>query len=178
MPAPISHMQLTDLQALLVRRGIVTREQIRHAVAATHDSGTTWIEYLVLARAVDEQAFARCIVEGAKVPACDGTSLARIPPDVVELVPADLAVEHRVVPVRLEMDGDLTVAMVDPTDLAAVEEVGFFLGRRLLRMVATASAIAWALHAYYRATSALFPAQRAAAAAPTRRRSAASITAG
>jgi len=157
--------QLNDLQATLVRRAVVTPDQVRHAVAAAHDDGMTWIEHLVVAGAVDEETVARCAGGEALVPACDFARLSKIPHEVVELVPADLAVEHRVVPVRVEPDGDLCLAMVDPTDLAAVEEVGFFVGRHLLREVGLATAIAWALHAYYRAESGLWSSPLARAAA-------------
>jgi hypothetical protein len=149
-------MQLNDLQALLVRRAITTRDHIRHAVTATHGTGVTWIEYLVLGGHLDDEIVARCVVRAAGVPSCDVARLSRIPPMVVALVPADLALEHRLVPVAIEPDGDVSLAMVDPTDQAAVEEVGFFLGRHVLREVARATAIAWALHAYYRANSALY----------------------
>lgn len=148
-------MQHHDLHALLVRTGLVTVDQVRHAVAAAHDAGLSSIEHLVLTGVLDDELLARWIAHEAVVPACSLTRLSRVRPEVIALVPGDLAVEHRVVPVALDPDGDLCLAMLDPTDRRAVEEVEFFAGRPLLREVAPATALAWALHFYYGVESAL-----------------------
>lgn len=144
--------RLDSLQATLVRLAILNHEQVRDAVAATQGTPTTWIEYLLLSGLLDEQMLAGCAATLAVVPRCARNHLERVPRHVLAMVPADLAIEHRVVPIRLEPDGDLGIAMIDPTDLAAVEEVGFFVGRNLLREVALATTIAWALDVYYRGT--------------------------
>lgn len=144
--------QHTDLEDLLVNRSIATPMQIRSAVTASRCNGHSWVEHLVLGGVVDDRTLCRCIAELARVPPCDDVRLARVPPQVLALVPGDLAIEHRLVPVWVDADGDLSVAMLDPLDREAIEEVGFFVGRRLMRMVARASSLNWALHAYYGAT--------------------------
>lgn len=159
-------MKHTDLHALLVRTGLATIEQIQHAVASTHGTGVSSVEYLILSGYVDDEMLARSVAEEVLVPTCTLTRLSRVRPEVIALVPGDLAAEHRVVPIALEPEGDLCVAMLDPIDLHALQEIEFFAGRPLLREVAPASAIAWALHIYYGVENAL-------QAAPTRLRSAA-----
>lgn len=152
-----THLNLeTSLPAILVADAIVSEAQIAHAIAATRGSAATWIECLLLSGDLDDVVLARCAGAHAAVPSCPLDRLIAVPPDVKALIPADLAIEYRVVPVAVEPDGDLSVAMVDPTDMRAAVELEFFTGRRILREVARATAIAWGLHTHYGHDSALW----------------------
>ena len=159
-------MQNNDLQDLLVREAIVTIAQVRLAVAVTCGTETTWLEHLLLSGQLDEEVLARCSSAAVRVPACDPQRLAQVPREVLALLPADLAAEHRMVPLWIEPDGDLRVAMLDPSDTGAVLEVEFFLGRRVLREVALATPLAWALSTYYDTCGALWPRAQAVDARP------------
>jgi hypothetical protein len=151
-------MSNTQLQSLLVTNRLITADQMQYTREhVSADSDYTWLELLILWNLVEEQHVLHCIEAAARVPRCDLDRMARIPHDVLALVPFDVCVEHRLVPVGVEPDGDIRVAMVDPTDECAVEELEFFCDRRILREAAPASAIAWALHHYYGAASALWP---------------------
>ncbi|MCU1280223.1 MAG: General secretory system protein domain protein, partial [bacterium] len=68
--------------------------------------------------------------------------------NVLALVPADMAAEFRVMPVDLDGDG-LVLAMADPTDNHAVDELAFFADRFIVRVVATESAIRDAIERHY-----------------------------
>jgi hypothetical protein len=142
-------MHGNDLQETLVTLGAVTPEQIRYAEHASAYHGSTWLEQLVAMGAIAEDLLIRCIVARASVPPCGLARLARIPREVIELVPQDLAVEHRAVPVGVEPDGDLWIAMQNPMDERALSELGFFSGRNVMRAVASPTEILWALQVYY-----------------------------
>lgn len=150
-------MPNTDLQDLLIRRAVVTTEQLHTAIATTRGTDTTWLEQLLMWRHVDEDTVVRLAGEATRAPACDLVRLANVPADVIAQLPRDLAMEHRVVPLSVEPDGDLCLGMVDPCDAAAVQEIEFFLGRRILREVAPATPLAWALSAYYAVPGPLYP---------------------
>ena len=156
-------MSSSPLRNILARKQILSIDQICHAVAYGHGGNATWIEQLLMWRAIDEQALVACISEAATVPRCNLDCLARLSYDVINAIPPELCAEHRVMPVGIEPDGDLRVALVDPCDDAALEELEFFLDRRILREVAPASAIAWALHHYHGTSTPLWDAQRQAA---------------
>lgn len=145
------------LKALLTHHGLVTAGQIRAAVVATLGTRTTWLEDLVFSRQLDEDVVAHAAGAEAGVPLCELARLAKVPLDVLALMPRDLAVEHRMVPLWLESNGDLCVAMADPFDVVAVREVEFFTGRHVLRELAPATPMAWALTTYYGAQCALWP---------------------
>jgi hypothetical protein len=142
-------MMHSDLPRVLIQLDLVTPEQLENAVTCSRNTDHTWLELLVLHGIVDELALVGVLVERAGVPACDLSRLSTVPPSLRALVPADLAVEHRVVPVLLEPEGDLQLAMVDPLDGEAIDELGFFVARNLLRVIAPVTAIGWALRAYY-----------------------------
>jgi hypothetical protein len=74
-----------------------------------------------------------------------------------------MATEFRVVPVEFDAEGGLTLAMADPSDNHAVDEVAFFADRFVIRAVASESAIRMAIEKHY-ATQLSGPATVAAAA--------------
>src|SRR5258706_11178116 len=60
-----------------------------------------------------------------------------------------MAIELRAIPVSLDKDNNLTIAMSDPSDRHAVDEIAFFTGAYVVRAVATQMQIAWCLAHYY-----------------------------
>jgi len=145
------------LQTILVKHCLVSADAIEWAIAFTRDRDFTWLEQLVLLGAIDEEQLCECTVRAAWVPRCPVEELARIPLPVLACLPPEVAAEHRAVPVGFDSDGDVRVAMLDPTDLAAVKEVEFFAGRRVMREAAAATPIAWALYSHYGRRSPLWP---------------------
>lgn len=141
----------------MVRREVITPEQLAWAIEAARGSRRTWLEELLLFGVLDECLLCRWVSSELHVPCCNATVLAELRDDVLQMLPADVAVEHRALPLGFEADGDLHVAMIDPCDAVALEELRFFTGRRLVREVAVATAVAWALHRYYGARTALWP---------------------
>jgi hypothetical protein len=146
-----------DLQTLLVRHALVTPDQLTWAIGAARGGDRTWLEQLLLRGLVDEELLCRWVSHDLCVPWCNHAQLTALSYDVMQLLPTEVAVEHRALPLWVEPDGDLHVAMTDPCDPVAIEEVHFFAGRRLVREVAIASAIAWGLYHYYGVCTALWP---------------------
>ena len=83
------------------------------------------------------------------VPQVNPNTLARLPAKVVARDPGDMAIELRAIPVSLDGENNLTVAMSDPSDRHAVDEIAFFTGTYVVRAVATQMQIAWCLAHYY-----------------------------
>lgn len=145
------------LQALLLSHDLVTGEQMETVLSCRSNSGSTWLEELILAGALSEDRMVRCVATSLWFQRCELASLVQIDPAVVARISAAAAVEHRMIPVRVDCNGVLHVAMVDPTDSQAVEELEFFMGEAFVREVACASSIAWALHNYHGVATALWP---------------------
>jgi hypothetical protein len=161
--ALVPGMSRESLKTLLVRRSILSVDQVARACAAAQHSGGTWLEHLLVDGILDEARLVDWIAFEAKMPRVEVAQLSAVPHHVIAQIPPEVAFEHRLMPVSIEQDGYLQVAMADPIDEAAVEEVEFFAGLRLIRHVAPPTTIAWALHRYYGAASLLWPRAEAAA---------------
>ncbi len=161
-------MPTTSLKDLLIEREILSSHQIADAVAAAHGTGCTWVERLLFLGLLDEEGLANWVSALTLVATCDARRLATVHPGVLARIPLEVAFEHRVVPFHMDDDGYLHVAMVDPMDSVALEEVAFFAGLPLLRHVAPASVIAWGLYSHYGIRSLLWPRAEVASAAAAR----------
>ncbi len=150
-------MRNESLKSLLVRRDVVAPAQIDRAVALEGLGDATWLEHLLLERVLDEEALAACLARESRVPRCAPLLFDHIPRRVIDRVPREIAVEHRLVPVLIDTDGYLHLAMMNPCDDAAVEEARFFAGGAVMRVIAAATLIARALHQYYGFRSRLWP---------------------
>src|SRR5437667_10498191 len=71
-----------------------------------------------------------------------------IPPEILRLVPGAIALKHEVIPIGRSA-GALTLAMVDPTNLSAVDDVAFRTGMRVFPVVAQPSVLRAAIETSY-----------------------------
>ncbi|HEY6033992.1 MAG TPA: hypothetical protein VIV58_07020, partial [Kofleriaceae bacterium] len=138
-----------DAGALLVRSGLVTSSALDDARARVTEIGGTIGEQLVASGVLTDDVLTDFYKSRLLVPQVNPNTLARLPIKVVGLIPNDMAIELRVVPVSLDEDNNLTVAMSDPSDRHAVDEIAFFTGAYVVRAVATQMQIAWCLAHYY-----------------------------
>jgi hypothetical protein len=138
-----------DAGALLVRSGLIADDQLHEARRAQAAAGGTVAEHLVLGGAVDDDELTRFFRSRLMVPQVNPNDLASIAPRIIAKVPADMAAEFRAVPVHLDREGNLTVAMAEPSNSHAVDEIAFFTGHYVVRAVATQRQLAWCLAHYY-----------------------------
>ena len=144
-----------DAGALLVRSGLVSSNALDDARARVTSIGGTLGEQLVTTGAVSDDTLTEFYRARLLVPQVNPNQLARLTPKVVATIPSDMAIELRAIPVSLDGDNNLTVAMSDPSDRHAVDEIAFFTGAYVVRAVATQMQIAWCLAHYYGHVTAL-----------------------
>lgn len=138
-----------DAGALLVRSGLVATTSLDAARAHVANQGGTLGEQLVASGAIDDDVLTDFYRSRLLVPQVNPNTLARLPARVVATIPSDMAIELRAIPVALDGDNNLTIAMSDPSDRHAVDEIAFFTGTYVVRAVATQMQIAWCLAHYY-----------------------------
>ncbi|HEY0190056.1 MAG TPA: hypothetical protein VGC42_02970, partial [Kofleriaceae bacterium] len=119
------------------------------ARARVAGAGGTIGEQLVTSGALSDDELTEFYRARLLVPQVNPNTLARLAPKVVGTIPGDMAIELRAIPVSLDRDNNLTVAMSDPSDRHAVDEIAFFTGAYVVRAVATQMQIAWCLAHYY-----------------------------
>jgi Type II secretion system (T2SS), protein E, N-terminal domain len=144
-----------DAGALLVRSGLVSSNALDDARARVANVGGTLGEQLVTTGAISDDDLTDFYRSRLLVPQVNPNMLARLTPKVVATIPSDMAIELRAIPVSLDGDNNLTVAMSDPSDRHAVDEIAFFTGAYIVRAVATQMQIAWCLAHYYGHVTAL-----------------------
>jgi hypothetical protein len=145
----------TDSGSLLVSAGLVGEEQLSHARRAQSQVGGTVGEHLVVAGVVDDETLTEFYAAKLRVPRVSESELSAISAELLRKIPPDMAAEFRILPISHDGEQNLTVAMSDPSDNNAVDEVTFFTGCYVVRAVATQAQIAWGLGHYYRITTSL-----------------------
>ncbi len=144
-----------DAGALLVRSGLVPSSALDEARLWVASNGGTLGEQLVTTGVIADEELTDFYRSRLLVPQVNPNTLARLPVRVVAAIPSDMAIELRAIPISLDGENNLTVAMSDPSDSHAVDEIAFFTGTYVVRAVATQMQIAWCLAHYYGHVTAL-----------------------
>ena len=124
---------------LLVRGGIVTREQLREALDKEKKNGSNLVQELVQLGFTTEANLTDFLAKQFGIEKVE-LDLEQIEESVFNLLPAQIIQKHKIFPVRL-VGSTLTVAMTDPTDLIAINEVKFITGYGVRVVLASTSAI-------------------------------------
>lgn len=111
---------------LLVRGGVVTREQLIKAQEKERENGSSVENELVQLGFTTEEVLTEFLAKqfGIEKVVLNPSEIADA---VFNLVPPQLLQKHQLVPLRL-LGSTLSVAMADPTDLIAINEVKFITG--------------------------------------------------
>src|SRR5690606_25187361 len=153
VPGSTGKEQSSDMTApvylgeLLVRKGLITPEQLHYALAKQKETGEFLGEIMVREEFLTEKALKQALAEQLGLPFVEpaGMDLA---PEVIESIPAQLAQKYRVVPVAKSRDA-ITVACANPMDLPLLDKLKRETGATLKLAVTTGEQIDRALEKYY-----------------------------
>lgn len=136
------------LGRLLVESGLVDEQQLDQGLEAQlvfgGRIGTNLVELGFVATASIAESLARQLGIEALAP----SDLDAVPRGALDALPRELAEKHQVFPLSLEKR-TLRLAMVDPTDLEAQDEIAFVTGLRIHPVVAPELLVAYALEKFY-----------------------------
>jgi len=124
---------------LLVRGGVINREQLNESLDRQKKNSSSLVQELVRLGYITEDKLADFFSKQFGIEKVELDS-GQIPDAVFTLVPVQLIQKHQLIPLKLT-GSTLTVAMSDPTDLAAVNEVKFMTGYGVRVVSASASKI-------------------------------------
>lgn len=139
------------LGEILLEAGIITEEQLRDALEYQRMWGHKLGTALVAKGFITEDVLLRVLGSTLKLPIVDIARI-RIPPDVIKIVPAKLAEKYDLIPIAVETKGGrqtLIVAMSDPLNLEAIDELKFTTGYNIRPVLSTISGVTEALRKYY-----------------------------
>jgi len=124
---------------LLVRGGIVTREQLRDALDKEKKNGSNLVQELVQLGFTTEANLTDFLAKQFGIEKVE-LDIEQIEEAVFNLIPTQIIQKHKIIPIRL-VGSTLTVAMTDPTDLIAINEVKFITGYGVRVVLAASSAL-------------------------------------
>lgn len=140
----MAYMRLGDL---LTSVGLITEEQLQQALEAqkgTHKRlGTVLIEEGI----INEQHLIETLEIQLGIEFIDLTKV-HIPMEMAQVLPKAIAKRHSVVPVKLVKD-ELILAMADPLNFVAIEEVRTATRKRVSPRIATTAAVNRAIATLY-----------------------------
>lgn len=141
--SPLFDLGKARLGEMLVSRGVITSPQLDEALTEQKSSGTFIGRILVAHDWASEEEVARALSEQVGLAYVDLASQA-IEPEALALLQEPLCRAHQAVPL-FSMGESLTVAMANPLDSAAVEEMEKASRKHIRPVFATPSAIRRAL---------------------------------
>jgi len=136
------------LGAWLLSKGKITEDQLQKALQHRDFFGGRIGSSLITLGYVDEDVLGAYLSDVSGTPYAPASRLDGVAPEVVALVPARLAAQYRVIPIGVE-GRRLRLAMRDPRDLIALDEIAFMTGMTIEPFVATDFRIQKALARYY-----------------------------
>jgi type IV pilus assembly protein PilB len=126
------------LGALFVQSGIVDQAQIDEALERQQREGGRLGEVLVRSGLVSEDALSQALAGQMHIRVIDLKTVSPVAA-AVGLLPRDFIVRHRVLPMRILDDGGIELAMTNPLDVVAIDEVRLRTKRRVVPVICTES---------------------------------------
>jgi len=136
------------LGELLINEGLLTHEQLEEALKCQVIFGIKLGSSLIELGFIDESKLVKLLSKKLGVPAVTRKELMEIPHSIYSLLPTTVAEQYRVLPFKLE-NRRLSVAMSDPTDFKAIDELSFVTGYIIQPFIAPDINISFALEKYY-----------------------------
>ena len=133
---------------LLVREGLISDEQLKRALSEQRSNGYRLGYTLVSMGFVSETDLTRVLARKYRVKAVDLSRIDNIDKRVINLVKPEIAVRHLVLPLR-RVGRTLTVAMANPTNLDAIDELRFSTGYDIEPVVAGEYSLRQSVEKYY-----------------------------
>ena len=135
------------LGEILLESGIITSSQLEEALIKQKTSGKRLGEILIAEGIINEKQLIEALEYQLKIPYFDFTTES-IQPEIPRLISESLARRHMLIPISRE-GKQLTVAMVDPLNLYAIDDVNIATGLQVKPALALRSHIESAIDRYY-----------------------------
>ena len=119
---------------MLVRDGLLTREQLSKALAEQKQNGQRLGYTLVKMGMLPEIDLTKALAKQHRMPAVD-LSRFEVDPKIAKMIPAELAQKNLVMPLKRE-GRSLTLAIADPSNLGVLEDIKFITRCDIIPVVA------------------------------------------
>jgi type IV pilus assembly protein PilB len=135
------------LGEILVKENLITQEQLKQALDYQKQHGGRLGTCLVKMGLITDDEVTAVLSRQYGVPSIN-LKFYEVDPAVVKLIPQETAVRYQIVPLS-RVGSTLTIAMTDPTNVFAMDDIKFMTGFNVEPVVASESAIAEAIRKFY-----------------------------
>jgi len=132
---------------ILVEKGLITSQQLEEALREQSISGKRVGEIFVEQKLITEEQLIDTISERLSIPKLS-LNLMIIDPMVIQRVSVEIARRYNLIPI-FEIGNTLTLAMSDPLNIIAIDEIKYLTGMNIKRAIATTTEIRDAIDQYY-----------------------------
>ena len=132
---------------LLVSAGTITEEELQRGLGLQKESKERLGKVLIDNGIITEEEMIEALQMQLGIDYVDVTKIS-IPAELARRVPQNIAKQYQVVPIRMERD-ELYLAMADPLNFYAVEDVKKASGKRVIPVISTAFAVERAIARLY-----------------------------
>ena len=136
---------------LLVKEKVITPEQLQQAIKTQKESNCRLGSALVKLGFLTDEDVTNFLSRQYGVPAIN-LSYFEIDPAVVKLIPYETAKRYQILPLS-RVGASLTIAMVDPTNVFAMDDIKFMTGFNIEPVVASESSITEGIEKAYGTTN-------------------------
>src|SRR5881296_599002 len=148
--AKLGQQMVRRLGDLLVAEGLITADQLRQALGEQKGKADKLGSILVRQGSISEEQLIGFLSRQYGIPSITLINID-IDPETLRLVPAHIAKKYEVLPVK-RIGGTLTLAMSDPTNVFALDDIAFMTNLQILPVVAPQAAIRKAIDKNYDTT--------------------------
>ncbi|HWS71692.1 MAG TPA: type IV-A pilus assembly ATPase PilB [Thermoanaerobaculia bacterium] len=141
------------LGELLTKASLISQDQLKEALRVQKETGGKLGETLIKLGFVSEEDITECLSQQFGVPSINLQHF-EIDSSVIKLIPADVARKYNILPVN-KTGATITIAMADPTNVFAMDDIKFMTGYNVEPVVASELGIKAAIDNYYGTTSSL-----------------------
>jgi type IV pilus assembly protein PilB len=131
----------------LIEGGLLTEEGLAKVEDHIKREGGNFFAILVQQEFCAEPDLMQFLSKYFRLPLVDLRKI-KIDPEVIKEIPIDVVKKYRVIPVK-RVGNRLTVAMEDPSDVFAVDDIKFMTGYEIEPVLTASSAVSAAMDAYY-----------------------------
>jgi len=137
----------SKLGEILVRENLISSQQLREALEYQRINGGRLGSNLVKLGIVSDDVVTAVLSRQYGVPSIN-LELFQIESEVIKLISHDVALKYSVLPVS-KVGATLTLAMADPTNVFAMDDIKFMTGFNVEPVIASESSIMHAIGKYY-----------------------------
>ncbi|MDP2808347.1 MAG: ATPase, T2SS/T4P/T4SS family, partial [bacterium] len=136
-----------NIGEMLLKMGLITQAQYDKAATEQRNTSEPLVATLIRLGVVTENVMLQFVSRQFNVPSLDLSNF-QVEPAVIKMIRPDIANKFMVIPIK-KLGRSLTLAMIDPSDFHAMEDIKFLTGQEVKPVVASYSAVKKLLEQHY-----------------------------